>query len=97
MAPDLRIDVALLDEIVASLGRLRADLAHGTDASRASSGLGVARARRALEGFGDDWTITRGRMLESVQAVGSLAESTRDAFLEVESQLAAQLEGGGDR
>jgi len=97
VAPDLRIDVALLDEIATSLGRLRADLAHGTDASRASSGLGVPRARRALEAFGDDWAVTRGRMLESVEAVGALTESTRDAFLEVESQLAAQLEGGGER
>ena len=99
MSADLTIDLALLDEMTHSLSALRRDLAHGVDASRASSGLGlgVARARRALEAFGDDWALARGRMLESVEAVGSMAESTRDAFTAVEDDLRAQLGEGAAR
>ena len=97
MSADLRIDLALLDEITRSLAALCRDLAHGVDASRASSGLGVARTRRALEAFGDDWAIARGRMLESVEAVGAMAESTRDAFIAVEDDLRAQLTDGARR
>lgn len=91
MARYIDIDLEALAALSRDLQTLHAELSSGS-AGAAGDGIGSPRLRSAVEAFSDDWAIARGRMLESVAAVGAMAESAGKTFTQVDGDLARALE-----
>jgi hypothetical protein len=90
MAPDMKIELEVLAVLARDLQTLHSDLSSaGGDCSY--EGIGSPRVQQAVTAFADDWAIARGRMLESIAAVGTMAESAKTTFAQVEDELAASL------
>lgn len=90
MAPYMNIDLEALAALARDLQTLHTDLSSGS-ASAAGDGIGSPRLQQAVTAFADDWAIARGRMLESIAAVGAMSEGAAKTFTQAEDELAAAL------
>jgi len=84
------IDLEALAVLSRDLQTLHSDLSSGSAGARCD-GIGSPRLRSAVEAFSDDWAIARGRMLESIAAVGAMAEAAGTTFTQVDGDLARAL------
>lgn len=90
MAARIDIDLEALATLARDLQTLHTDLSGG-GVDSPGVGIGSPRLRQAVTAFADDWSIARGRMLESIAAVGAMAEGARKTFTQAEDELAAAL------
>lgn len=90
MAERIEIDLEALAVLSRDLQTLHTDLSSGS-AGTTGDGIGSRRLQQAVTAFVDDWAIARGRMLESIAAVGAMAEGARKTFTQVDDELAAAL------
>jgi len=79
------IDLEALGALARDLQTLHTDLSSGS-AAAAGDGIGSPRLTQAVTAFADDWAIARGRMLESIAAVGA-----KTTFTQAEDELAKAL------
>jgi hypothetical protein len=87
------IDLGALAALARDLQTLHADLSSGSGGTT-GDGIGSPRLQQAVTAFVDDWAIARGRMLESIAAVGAMAEGAATTLTQVEDELAAALTPG---
>ncbi len=90
MAQYMDIDLEALATLARDLRTLHTDLSSGS-AGASGDGVGSPRLQQAVTAFADDWAIARGRMLESIAAVGAMAEGAAKTFTQAEDELAAAL------
>ena len=90
MARYIDIDLEALAALSRDLQTLHSDLSSGSAGARCD-GIGSPRLRSAVEAFSDDWAIARGRMLESIAAVGAMAEGAAKTLTQADDELAAAL------
>ena len=90
MAGYMDIDLEALGALARDLQTLHTDLSSGS-AAAAGDGIGSPRLTQAVTAFADDWAIARGRMLESIAAVGAMAEGAKTTFTQAEDELAKAL------
>jgi len=94
MAQRIDIDLERVRQVADGLSLLHAQLsttAATALTTGAHSGLGTPRSLGAVRDFVDDWSVRRGRLLESIEAVGTMAEQTATAFTQVDDDLAASI------
>jgi len=84
------IDLEALGALARDLQTLHTDLSSGS-AGVAGEGIGSPRLQQAVTAFADDWAIARGRMLESIAAVGAMAEGAAKTLTQADDELAAAL------
>jgi len=90
MAPDLKIELEVLHVLARDLQTLHTELSSAGQ-GRVDDGIGSPRVKQAVTAFADDWAIARGRMLESIAAVGAMAEAAGTTFTQVDGDLARAL------
>jgi hypothetical protein len=93
VADHLDIDLEALAALARDLQTLHTDVSSG-GAGTTGDGIGSPRLQKAVTAFADDWAIARGRMLESIAAVGAMAEGAATTFTQAEDELAAVLTPG---
>ncbi len=86
---DLRVNDQVLADSELRLSRLHRELGHlddERDGLQASWGASVVAD--AMDGFFDNWSHYRGKLLTGMEAVGTLVSQTRATFGAVDERLA---------
>ena len=98
MAERLRVDITALENAAGRLGRLRTEFAEaGQIADVGISVAGTKGLADALDEFADNWKVHRGKLIENLDTVVSMATDSAATYREVDECLAAELvEAGGE-
>jgi len=91
VAQAIDIDLERVRQVAVGLSLLHTRLGSTASTLGPDSGLATPRSVGALRHFVDDWSVRRGRLLESIEAVGTMAERTAAAFTQVDDDLAASM------
>ncbi|MFD5024559.1 hypothetical protein [Streptomyces sp. NPDC058373] len=92
--PDLTVDFHLLNQSDKQLRALRREfenLGEWKDDIRAV--VGAPALQKAMTDFIDNWDDNRKRLLESLEEVGKMVKGTRDAFKNLDDELAKAGKG----
>ncbi|MFD3313094.1 hypothetical protein [Streptomyces sp. NPDC058694] len=88
-APDLAVDFELLSRSAKQLSFIRNEFKNLRDwKDDVKSVVGASELKEAMTDFIDNWDDNRKRLLESLETVGKLVEGTRDAFANLDDELA---------
>lgn len=97
---DLEVDLDLLGETAGSLGMLVHEFERAaTIVEDAESAIGRNALLDEMRAFVDEWSHKREKLVESLNAVYEMATQSRDAYVQVDNDLANSIqmatEGGG--
>ncbi|MEV6751799.1 hypothetical protein [Streptomyces sp. NPDC051214] len=85
---DLAVDYALLATSAKQLGAIQREFKNlGEWKDDIASVVGASDLRGAMAEFIDNWDDNRKRLLDSLDAVGTMVEETRDAFQKLDDEL----------
>jgi hypothetical protein len=89
MGDRLRVDLTLLDDTTAALGLLQQEFSSaGATVSGAREALGAHELVGALGDFAGNWDRHRKALLESIDAIRTMAATARDSYTEADAKLA---------
>lgn len=91
---DLQVDFSLLDKSAKQLSEIRTEFKRlGEWKKDVRAVVGDSRVRKAMGDFVDNWDKNRKRLIEEIEEVGKMVETTRDAFQKLDDDLAKATEG----
>ncbi|ROP72302.1 hypothetical protein [Curtobacterium sp. PhB115] len=94
MGGTIKLDLDLIGDLASDLSRLHSDFDHvAASAADYKSGIGSSTVSDAIDEFGSNWDIRRGRLQESIKAVAEMAESAHEGFTQTEMDLANKILG----
>jgi hypothetical protein len=96
---DLEVDLDLLGETAGSLGMLMHEFERAaTIVEDAESAIGRNALLDEMREYVDEWKHNREKLLKSIQAVYEAASKSREAYIQVDNDLARSIstavEGG---
>ncbi|MEV8596621.1 hypothetical protein [Streptomyces sp. NPDC052012] len=92
--PDLQVDFSLLNKSAKQLNEIQTEFKRlGEWKKDVRAVVGDARVRKAMGDFVDNWDKNRKRLIEEIEEVGKMVETTRDAFQKLDDDLAKATEG----
>ncbi|OWA09625.1 hypothetical protein B9W68_17170 [Streptomyces sp. CS227] len=93
--PDLTVDFHLLSQSNKQLRALRDEFkGMGEWKEDIRADVGAGDLQKAMSEFIDNWDKNRERLLESLTEVGKMVKGTRDAFKNLDDELAKAGKGG---
>ncbi|MGW7273169.1 hypothetical protein ACWGH5_21905 [Streptomyces sp. NPDC054864] len=85
---DLAVDYELLNKSAKQLGAIQREFKNlGEWKEDITSVVGASTLHGAMTDFIDNWDDNRKRLLESLDAVGTMVEETRNAFQKLDDNL----------
>jgi hypothetical protein len=93
---DLRVSYDRLEESTRNLKSIQRELEDTGDHQADLAGsLGSGDMAHAMHDFADSWDYHRHKLLDKIQAMGEMAETTMDAFKDVDQKLKDGLTNAG--
>jgi hypothetical protein len=92
VAPDLKVDLSLLESTAGSLGMLTEEfknaksIVDGYDAA-----IGSHTVSSALDDFADNWKVHRDDLLKTMDAVYQMATESHKAYVDADDHLAQDI------
>ncbi|MGP3948555.1 hypothetical protein [Streptomyces sp. 7N604] len=91
---DLQVDYELLETSAKQLRQIRTEFNGLEDWKQdIKSLLGDSRVQKAMGDFVDNWDDNRKRLVKEIEEVGKMVRATRDAFKDLDVDLAKATKG----
>lgn len=92
----LKVSYDRLEESTRNLKSIQRELEDtGEHQDDVKDSLGSGDMAHAMHDFAHNWNYHRHKLLDKIQAMGEMAETTMDAFKDVDKKLADEAKGGG--
>lgn len=92
MAGYIKVSLDTIELLASDLGDLSEEFgAVATTSDSVNSTIGSGTVRDAVDDFASNWKTRRGRLLESIDAVKEMADSSAKAFSSTDLELANEL------
>lgn len=93
---DLQVNDEVLADSERRLNRLHTEFSHlDGEKSQLDSIWGAPAVKGSMDGFFDNWTHYRKKLLTTIEAVGGMVTDTRKVFREADGKLAKSLTDHG--
>lgn len=93
MAPDLKVDLALLESTAGSLGMLTEEFKNAqTIVDGYESAIGSSVVNHAVHSFATNWKVHRDDLLKAMDGVYQMATKSHEAYLDTDDHLAQDIE-----
>jgi len=93
---DLKVSFERLEESTRNLKSIQRELENtGDQQDDVKDSLGSGDMAHAMHDFAHNWTYHRHKLLDKIQAMGEMAETTMATFKDVDKKLAQGIEAGG--
>ncbi|MGY1703946.1 hypothetical protein ACI79C_05170 [Geodermatophilus sp. SYSU D00697] len=90
---DLEVDLDLLGETAGSLGMLVHEFTRAADiVEDAEAAIGRNALLDEMHAFVDEWKHNRQKLIDSIDAVYTMADESRKAYIDADNQLAASIQ-----
>lgn len=93
MAPDLTVDLGLLETTAGSLGMLMEEFTNAKDiVGGYEAAIGAPRLVHAMHKFATNWKAHREDLVHSMDAVHQMVTSSYQAFIDADNKLAHDIQ-----